>query len=120
MSIVVGEWREAAANRRAAILEHEVRSKQVTCRELQRQVVELESLVQRLERDLHEERQRRANEEIKVAGMLEKKIVEPKLKRAQELEFEVNQSELGPGNAVFPLNPLVCHCQLLTQIAPKR
>lgn len=91
----VTEAREAAANRRCVILEQEVRTKVKTVKELQRQVSELEALSQRLEVELHEERGRCVELKARLDGMVPRIEVEPKLKKLEELSFEVQQSRLA-------------------------
>ncbi|CAD7955523.1 unnamed protein product [Amoebophrya sp. A25] len=91
MSAQVAEWRMAAANRRAHTLELELKNKTATQKELSKQVGDLEALSLRLEKELHEERQRRADSEIRLTNMLEKDEVEPKLRLAESVLFENEQ-----------------------------
>eukprot|EP00930_Biecheleria_cincta_P032429 TRINITY_DN22508_c0_g1_i1.p1 TRINITY_DN22508_c0_g1~~TRINITY_DN22508_c0_g1_i1.p1 ORF type:complete len:4404 (-),score=1151.18 TRINITY_DN22508_c0_g1_i1:37-13248(-) len=95
VQVQVAKARESASNRRCVVLEQEVRTKVRTVHELQRQIGELETLVQRLEAELHEERSSRVGLQGQLDGMLPKTEVEPKLRQLEELRFEVQQSRLA-------------------------
>ncbi|CAD7966939.1 unnamed protein product [Amoebophrya sp. A120] len=94
MAAQIAEWRMAAANRRSGVLEMELKSKINTQKELTKQVQDLENLTLRLEKELHEERQLRANTEIKLAGTITLQEVEPKLKLAESVLFENEQLKI--------------------------
>ncbi|CAE7212486.1 INVS [Symbiodinium sp. CCMP2592] len=87
--------RESAANRRCVVLEQEVRTKDRIAKELQRQVGELDHLVERLESELYEERGSKVNLMAQLNASLPKAEVEPKLRQLEELKFQVDQSSLA-------------------------
>ncbi|CAE7243722.1 unnamed protein product [Symbiodinium natans] len=87
--------RESAANRRCVVLEQEVRTKDRIAKELQRQVGELDSLVERLESELYEERGSKVNLMAQLNASVPKAEVDPKLRQLEELKFQVEQSSLA-------------------------
>jgi len=104
LKVYMAEAREAAANRRCVVLEQEVRTKVRTVKELQRQVGELESLSQRVEGELHEERAKGVDVSsrldstllsLNIKNMSEVAQVETKLKKLEELGFQVQQSHFA-------------------------
>ncbi|CAJ1410658.1 unnamed protein product, partial [Effrenium voratum] len=87
--------RESAANRRCVVLEQEVRTKDRITRELQRQVGELEGLMERHEQELYEERSSKVQLMAQLDATLPKAEVEPKLQQIEELRFQVDQSSIA-------------------------
>jgi len=116
----VAESREAAANRRCVVLEQETRAKARTVRELQRQVGELEALAQRLEGEIHEEKGRSVELKGKLDGMLPRTEVEPKLKRLEELQFEVQQSRLALQQAKDMMRVCAAQAENYEQLVKRR
>ena len=84
----------AAANRRAYILELELKNKQTTHKATTKQLGDLEHLTLKMERELHEERQKRAELEIAAADSITKAEVAAKLKLAEGVVFENEQLKL--------------------------
>eukprot|EP00397_Hematodinium_sp_SG-2012_P000060 GEMP01000060.1.p1 GENE.GEMP01000060.1~~GEMP01000060.1.p1 ORF type:complete len:3670 (+),score=1304.13 GEMP01000060.1:198-11207(+) len=88
---LVSEWREATLNRRVALLDMELKDKTRVHSEAKKQIAELERLTLRLETDLHEQRRLASEADIKLVDMVPSSTVEPKLKRVEELSFELQQ-----------------------------